>query len=345
MDDPEQNDRETRVTAASLIEQLVNPDGYPEPRLIAQILALGTKAVEPLRAFIHRDCEEWYEFGAVGFASEILGSLGARSAIPDLLDLFRRVDDEVLEDVALVLADFGPEVIEPTLEIGRDESLPWYSRSSALTAAQVAAGRDPAGRATVARTLRDLLANQVRRGQEAIAKSKSSAGVDPDEPEDEQDEDNGLEAEFREKTTTFVWSLADLADPLARDLIDAAYKADLVDTWLFQKVDVDALYRKGGGEQPSPRDPFVSRYEVEYRDHKDQEQRREERERQMAQNKAFRGARPPLASPKASSPLPPPSAAAKKVMSRTAPQPGRNDPCWCGSGKKYKQCHLRRDQE
>jgi len=25
-------------------------------------------------------------------------------------------------------------------------------------------------------------------------------------------------------------------------------------------------------------------------------------------------------------------------------QLGRNDPCWCGSGKKYKQCHLREDQ-
>lgn len=24
---------------------------------------------------------------------------------------------------------------------------------------------------------------------------------------------------------------------------------------------------------------------------------------------------------------------------------GRNDPCWCGSGKKYKKCHLRRDEE
>lgn len=24
---------------------------------------------------------------------------------------------------------------------------------------------------------------------------------------------------------------------------------------------------------------------------------------------------------------------------------GRNDPCWCGSGKKYKNCHMRSDQE
>lgn len=26
-------------------------------------------------------------------------------------------------------------------------------------------------------------------------------------------------------------------------------------------------------------------------------------------------------------------------------QPGRNDPCWCGSGQKYKKCHLAADQE
>jgi hypothetical protein len=24
--------------------------------------------------------------------------------------------------------------------------------------------------------------------------------------------------------------------------------------------------------------------------------------------------------------------------------PGRNEPCWCGSGKKYKQCHMPADQ-
>jgi preprotein translocase subunit SecA len=30
---------------------------------------------------------------------------------------------------------------------------------------------------------------------------------------------------------------------------------------------------------------------------------------------------------------------------RSAQQPGRNDPCWCGSGKKYKQCHMRQDAE
>jgi hypothetical protein len=27
------------------------------------------------------------------------------------------------------------------------------------------------------------------------------------------------------------------------------------------------------------------------------------------------------------------------------PTPGRNEPCWCGSGKKYKKCHLTEDEE
>ena len=28
------------------------------------------------------------------------------------------------------------------------------------------------------------------------------------------------------------------------------------------------------------------------------------------------------------------------MSSKPERKPGRNDPCWCGSGKKYKNCHL-----
>lgn len=30
----------------------------------------------------------------------------------------------------------------------------------------------------------------------------------------------------------------------------------------------------------------------------------------------------------------------KKIKSK---KPGRNEPCWCGSGKKYKKCHFKAD--
>jgi preprotein translocase subunit SecA len=34
----------------------------------------------------------------------------------------------------------------------------------------------------------------------------------------------------------------------------------------------------------------------------------------------------------------------QQTVRNTGPQLGRNDPCWCGSGKKYKNCHMKSDQ-
>ena len=36
--------------------------------------------------------------------------------------------------------------------------------------------------------------------------------------------------------------------------------------------------------------------------------------------------------------LPPPPVVEQRRVDETE-QIGRNDPCWCGSGKKYKKCH------
>lgn len=36
---------------------------------------------------------------------------------------------------------------------------------------------------------------------------------------------------------------------------------------------------------------------------------------------------------------------ASKKETRPAVPPGRNEPCWCGSGKKYKKCHQPVDGE
>ena len=33
-----------------------------------------------------------------------------------------------------------------------------------------------------------------------------------------------------------------------------------------------------------------------------------------------------------------------ETVRKTGPQLSRNDPCWCGSGKKYKHCHMKEDQ-
>jgi len=33
-----------------------------------------------------------------------------------------------------------------------------------------------------------------------------------------------------------------------------------------------------------------------------------------------------------------------KEANIVAVKPGRNEPCWCGSGKKYKKCHFLEDE-
>ncbi len=35
--------------------------------------------------------------------------------------------------------------------------------------------------------------------------------------------------------------------------------------------------------------------------------------------------------------------ASQQPVKRATATVGRNDPCWCGSGKKYKHCHMRTD--
>ena len=34
----------------------------------------------------------------------------------------------------------------------------------------------------------------------------------------------------------------------------------------------------------------------------------------------------------------------QQTVRKSNQRPGRNKPCWCGSGKKYKHCHMREDQ-
>jgi hypothetical protein len=62
------------------------------------------------------------------------------------------------------------------------------------------------------------------------------------------------------------------------------------------------------------------------------------REARLAQLRASRPARDPALSEPMPSYAPP-------VPVHVTPRPGRNEPCWCGSTKKYKKCHLEADDE
>jgi uncharacterized protein YecA (UPF0149 family) len=200
----------------------------------------------------------------------------------------------MLEDVAQALVMLGTDAVEPALAAVRDGSLPWYPRAMAASAAIEAAGPDPALQEHVNAVPRDLLAGYVARAED-------------------------LEDDEISTAISLVMDLAQLADAEARDLIDAAFKADIVDRMMIETQDVERIYRKGGVTFVPDPHAWLERYRRLYREHLTRERRRRR---------------------EAKGPKPRPVRANQGQL----PKMGRNDPCWCGSGKKYKHCHLRQDR-
>ena len=82
---------------------------------------------------------------------------------------------------------------------------------------------------------------------------------------------------------------------------------------------------------------FLSHVQVQRQDEAAEIERRR-REEASRQQVAFEHAQASAVPSDASSEDSPPPAKPQTIV-REAPKVGRNDPCPCGSGKKYKQCH------
>jgi hypothetical protein len=284
-----------------LVGQLVAAGEWPAPDLLNAIVAQGDAAIEPLTALLSSpEAEGW----PLHYAAYLLAHRQARSAIPALANVFRLYDSDFLESIAEALSVFRAESVEPALAVAQASDLRWYPRAMAVEAAVDAAAGEPAQREHVAAVLRDMLADYVSR----------SGSLSEDEAD---------------MVTSLVTDLARLADPQARELIRAAFEADLVETLFIDPETVDEYYRRGGAatEQFDPQ-AWLKDYPRAYQRSMDEaarEAKRRERERQPV----------PRAGP----------APAMHLATPSGPRPGRNEPCWCGSGKKYKLCHLEQDEQ
>src|SRR5262249_55698524 len=119
-------------TAQALVDRLVAAGEWPEPGLLEAIRARGAEARGPLLEGLRREPQGWSEDAPIGFATELLGSLRDPAALPALVELFRRFDDEMLESVYTAVGALGPAAIEPALAISRDPTLGWYPRAMAV---------------------------------------------------------------------------------------------------------------------------------------------------------------------------------------------------------------------
>ena len=276
-----------------LVSELTPENDWPTPELLTAIMAQGDAMVTPLcQILTDPEMEGW----SLHYAAYLLALHGSPQAIPALANTFRLFDTDFLESTSDALSAFGEAGIESALAAARDPEPRWYPRAMAITAAVEATRDDTVLKERVAASLREMLADFVAR-------------------------QGSLTEDEIELVSSVVTDLSSLADPAARELIEAAFVAELVDELVIDRKDVQRAYGKGDAHPRREFKPhkWFENYPADYRRHQEEEVKRaKEKERQKQKP---RGLAKPVAAPKL----------------------GRNDPCWCGSGKKYKQCHLQSD--
>jgi hypothetical protein len=157
-----------------------------------------------------------------------------------------------------------------------------------------------------------------------------------DNPEADHDDaaDEGDEPEIAEELAYVVGALADLADPLAREAIMSAFHEGLVDEVIIDQDEVSEKYQSLADQEDLVEGTdWLSVYREDYAAH-------------------VETLAPPRVAPRIYVPPPPhhfeayeprehrPVLAPIRNMNAKV---GHNDPCWCGSGRKYKVCHLGQD--
>jgi hypothetical protein len=172
-----------------------------------------------------------------------------------------------------------------------------------------------------------------------LADSRSSA--DESEPGDSDQGNEEVEPEIAEELAYVVGALADLGDPVARDAITTAFEEGLVDEAVVDQDEVECGYEYFSQRKVlEPATDWLSIYREDYEAH-------------------LESLNPPCTPPRIYVPPPrygivsPPyepddlepvqDTAVTPPIRNTGPKLGRNDPCWCGSGQKYKKCHLGQD--
>jgi hypothetical protein len=322
------------LDAPALVAKMVEAGEWPEPEILEQIVAAGDAAVEPLIAILRSKPRGWDEETPLYNALQLLESIHAPAAKSALIEIIKSYDSDILSAAARALTGCGADAFELLLERCRDRSFRGYRRAALITAARDAAGDDQVSRARLADVMRSILAEMMERLR---TEKKNGSDEDPLDHEDPEDVESADEPSVYEEIAFVIEDLAGIADPMARDLIRTAFDENMVETYVIGEQDVEELYETGGdsGARSGAHD-WLRAYRKSYDGHLAAEERvRERRPIDLAQLQDL--------------PLNPPVPAEPEKLPIVEPirnnkaKRGRNDPCWCGSGKKYKKCHFGTD--
>ena len=248
---------------------------------------------------------------------------------PDALPVFGRVlrdpdRENMLEWFAFDLPTaYGPAAIPMLLALMNDEDAYSYARTTAMAMLVVVAQEHPEERERIVSAFRSFLP--------ALA-------------------EDGTLPPGTQEWELWTWvalSLADLKDEESQPQVLALYRADLIDEMVMGNEQQYVDYFDQERDEPPRQYDVLEVYEQLQR----QAARQAEWEAEAAKQRELtrlQAERARLAAEQAERERLERERAvqASRSTSRTAlvrPKLGRNDPCWCGSGKKYKRCHWRED--
>jgi hypothetical protein len=263
-----------------------------------------------------------------------LKDLDVDAVIPELLPLFDLNDDWLDAEMPEFLGKIGTPALEPIRAYLADHTRWAYSHAEACHTLGEIAKQHPDLREPVVTMLSDVL-----RDAEHYHEVVNTAAMDE-----------------------LVEMEADEALPLIRRA--------------FELNRIDEMMRGGWGDvlndlgiEPEEGDPLVEETQRRFEERQERFFPRQQREQLQAALNRLSGRDEPFAALTAGmAGTPAPQQERKQAPQRTAgstrsqpaasapksskpqsytraqPKIGRNDPCWCGSGRKYKHCHLDADQ-
>lgn len=326
------------MSAAELLYGLEYAGRAPAVELIRACIERRTELTAPLLDLLaappdknwHADDPRWY---ASIHAGHLLIHFREPRAIPIFMRLLRDPENEnLMEWFEHPLASYGLAILDEMRDLLTDSSTPERVRIGAPTLLQELAAEFPTERAQVAQILRDALPALDANGKLVIPKPR------PEKP-------NPL-------WSFIATSLAELHDFKSRPQIEAMYRESWMDESVMgdAKEYLDLLTRV----EPLASHPFniIQTYDGlqrqaeldrEWQAKRDEILKQQEliKQRASAQNETT----PPPAAATDNAPAPHTPAAhkstapASQTIRHTEPKIGRNDPCYCGSGRKYKHCH------
>ncbi len=322
--------------ANPVFEELYRKDFFIEEAVLREITLLGKeKAVPELLKIVedtlahfdaYRDEKEWHHNFYFLHAIYLLYELDAEEALPVVLSLLTQghafleywFSDDMYEDVPEILVRLGKNNLPALLTALNDSSYSLHSRNLIGKALLNMAAKDPEKRTQIIAFFRDHL-------RQLISHTSTIEEVYP------ADQDPSYGYNIYEYISFLLGDLQMMNAAELEPEMRECFRKELVDPSIIGSEN-EILF-----EDRDNKAPFSSIYQ-KYADftewlgehspfHPDAENikilRKKEMEETRLKLEAFKASRqlPRLVSPVSN-----------------APKVGRNDPCPCGSGKKYKKC-------